>query len=82
MDNAFATDVYERHMSEVQAYAVSQGRPVHVHTVTDGWDALCEFLGVAVPDSPFPRSNSRKTRARTNTHINALQVRYRAPVFV
>jgi hypothetical protein len=27
--------------------------------VKDGWAPLCEFLGVPVPDSPFPRSNDR-----------------------
>ncbi len=27
-------------------------------TVTDGWDPICARLGVAVPDAPFPRTNS------------------------
>lgn len=27
--------------------------------VKDGWEPLCEFLGVPVPDKPFPRSNNR-----------------------
>jgi len=26
----------------------------------DGWAPLCAFLGVAAPDTPFPRSNSRQ----------------------
>ena len=25
--------------------------------VKDGWEPLCEFLGVPVPDEPFPRLN-------------------------
>lgn len=25
----------------------------------EGWEPLCKFLGVAVPDAPFPRVNSR-----------------------
>lgn len=29
-----------------------------VHSVGDGWGPLCEFLGVEVPDEPFPSSNS------------------------
>jgi hypothetical protein len=29
-----------------------------VFDVTEGWEPLCEFFGVAVPDEPFPRSNS------------------------
>ena len=27
--------------------------------VKDGWEPLCEFLDVPVPDKPFPRSNDR-----------------------
>ena len=28
-----------------------------VFEVKDGWEPLCKFLGVAVPDKPFPHSN-------------------------
>jgi len=27
---------------------------------SDGWEPLCNFLGVAIPDEPFPRSNARE----------------------
>jgi hypothetical protein len=27
--------------------------------VKEGWDPLCEFLGVPVPEEPFPRRNDR-----------------------
>ncbi len=30
-----------------------------VFTPADGWAPLCAFLGVPVPDTPFPRSNAR-----------------------
>lgn len=30
-----------------------------VYEVKDGWGPLCEFLGVPVPDEPFPRTNHR-----------------------
>lgn len=30
-----------------------------VFEVAQGWEPLCDFLGVAVPDEPFPRSNDR-----------------------
>lgn len=30
-----------------------------VYQVKDGWEPLCAFLGVAVPDSEFPRTNDR-----------------------
>ena len=29
-----------------------------VYQVSQGWDPLCAFLGVPVPDAPFPRLNS------------------------
>jgi len=29
-----------------------------VFDVADGWPPLCEFLGVPVPDAPFPHANS------------------------
>ena len=25
----------------------------------DGWGPLCDFLGLPVPDTPFPRTNAR-----------------------
>lgn len=30
----------------------------------DGWDKLCGFLGVPVPDRPFPHKNHARRRAR------------------
>ena len=29
-----------------------------VFDVTEGWEPLCAFLGVPVPDGAFPRTNS------------------------
>ena len=31
-----------------------------VFHVADGWEPLCEFLGVPVPDTPFPNTNPKK----------------------
>jgi hypothetical protein len=31
-----------------------------VHRASDGWEPLCEFLGVRVPKEPYPRVNSRE----------------------
>lgn len=28
--------------------------------LSDGWEPLCKFLGVPVPDEPFPRANDAK----------------------
>jgi hypothetical protein len=31
-----------------------------VYQVKDGWEPLCSFLGLPVPDEPFPKSNNRE----------------------
>jgi len=31
-----------------------------VYEVKEGWEPLCAFLGVPVPDEPFPRTNQRE----------------------
>lgn len=39
-----------------------------VYDVAEGWAPLCRFLGVAVPDAPFPQTNSTEEfqqRAKT-----------------
>ena len=48
---------YEAHTAEVRA-AVPPERLL-VFNVTDGWEPLCNFLGVPVPDTPFPNVNDR-----------------------
>ena len=30
-----------------------------VYEVAEGWNPLCEFLGLPAPEEPFPRTNSR-----------------------
>lgn len=38
-----------------------------VYEVAQGWEPLCTFLGLPVPDAPFPRVNDAQTfRRRTN----------------
>jgi hypothetical protein len=36
----------------------SEGRAL-VFSAGDGWKPLCDFLGVEVPDEPYPKSNAR-----------------------
>lgn len=35
----------------------------------DGWQPLCEFLGVPVPDQPFPRANDSAALQQTAQSI-------------
>jgi hypothetical protein len=55
-DRAYAIEMYKRHCEEVQ-----RGLPADrllVHEIAEGWEPLCAFLQVAVPQEPFPRTNT------------------------
>jgi hypothetical protein len=49
---------YERHNEQVRREAPA-GRLLDWQA-RDGWEPLCEALGVPVPDEPFPRVNTRE----------------------
>jgi hypothetical protein len=42
---------YDRHENRVLSYFICGGRA--------GWEVLCSFLGVPVPNTPFPNTNRR-----------------------
>ena len=52
---------FRRHSVEVEA-TIPPDRLL-VYEVGSGWAPLCGFLGVPVPDEPFPRENDRQTFA-------------------
>lgn len=54
-DHAIAT--YHAREAEVRA-TIAPGRLL-VFDVAEGWEPLCAFLQVPVPDRPFPRTNNR-----------------------
>lgn len=56
-DRAAAIDVFERHNAAVQA-AMGPERLL-VFEAKQGWEPLCRFLDVPVPDEPFPHVNDR-----------------------
>jgi hypothetical protein len=56
-DRAFMTDWFVRRNQQV-IDALPPDRLL-VFSPKQGWDPLCSFLGVPVPDVPFPRVNSR-----------------------
>ncbi len=57
-DKDFAIAKYHAHIEQVKATIPAER--LLVFRVADGWGPLCEFLGVPVPDVPFPRANSRQ----------------------
>lgn len=54
-DAAYARTVWEAHHDKVRA-TVPPERLLE-YRLGDGWEPLAEFLGVAVPDEPFPHHN-------------------------
>jgi hypothetical protein len=57
-DRAHATRVFKEHIAEVQS-EISPDRLL-TFDLRDGWEPLCEFLQVDLPDIPFPKTNSSK----------------------
>lgn len=56
-DRRRALEIFEERTAEVRAI-VPPDRLL-VFDVADGWEPLCAFLDVPVPDEPFPRANDR-----------------------
>ncbi|RAY16180.1 sulfotransferase family protein [Actinomadura craniellae] len=56
-DRAHVLKVFEQHIAEVEA-AIPPDRLL-VFDVREGWEPLCGFLGIPVPDAPFPQVNER-----------------------
>lgn len=59
LDLQFMAGAIERYQSDVQRNVPADR--LLVWSVKDGWEPLCEFLGVPVPDQPFPHLNDTET---------------------
>jgi len=57
-DAAHAIEVFEEHIAAVKREI--PGDRLLVYESGEGWEPLCRFLGVAVPDEAFPRVNARE----------------------
>ena len=60
LDRTYALQVFADNVAEVQR--VVPADRLLVYDVKEGWEPLCRFLGVSVPDQPFPRSNDAAER--------------------
>ena len=58
MDPEVLIRAYRKRKEDVQA-AVPANRLL-VFDVAEGWDPLCNFLEVPIPDTPFPHENERE----------------------
>jgi hypothetical protein len=57
-DRDFMVERFKRHTEEVLARTPKER--LLVFEASQGWEPLCAFLGVPVPDKPYPRENSRE----------------------
>jgi hypothetical protein len=57
-ERAYAIDRFNAHIAEVQAEITPER--LLTFDVREGWGPLCAFLGVGVPDAPFPNTNNTK----------------------
>lgn len=62
VEPARAIAFYDAHIEHVRAAVPSER--LLVFSVDQGWEPLCKFLGVPVPDTPFPNVNDRKQVVR------------------
>jgi hypothetical protein len=66
-DRAYMTQHFLDHTEQVKA-AIPPERLL-IYQAGQGWEPLCTFLGVPVPDVPYPSENSRaEFVARANAH--------------
>lgn len=61
-DHDHVIDVYNRHTAQVREH-ISTDRLL-VYVVAQGWEPLCAFLGVGVPDTPMPKVNATEEFGR------------------
>ncbi len=59
LDKQYAIDVFNHHVEEVKQNVPS--KQLLVYQITEGWESLCRFLDVPVPNQTFPRLNERAT---------------------
>lgn len=58
-DKAHAIEVYRGRIEEVRRTIPPER--LLVYSVKEGWEPLCRFLGVEVPDRPFPHLNDTES---------------------
>ena len=72
-DREYATQVFRDHIEKVKS--VVPPEKLLIYQVTEGWEPLCRFLDVAVPDGlDFPKTNEAREMMRVVRVMKALRV--------
>lgn len=61
-EREFAINNFLRHAEEVKKHVPED--KLLVYDVNDGWEPLCKFLGVDMPQNPFPHHHEQKEYLR------------------
>lgn len=69
-DRDHAIAIFEKNNADVQR-AFDDSRLLTFH-LGDGWEPLCRFLGVPIPDVPFPHTNTASEFVDTMRRANVL----------
>ncbi len=68
IDKSFAIEVFNQHIEEVKR--VVPPERLLVYQVKEGWEPLCRFLDVPIPQNqPFPRLNDRAAFAQMSKQL-------------
>ena len=57
-DKEYARQIFEAHIEEVKRHVPKER--LLVYHVKEGWEPLCNFLNVPIPETEFPRLNDSK----------------------
>jgi hypothetical protein len=69
-DRAASMQMFRDHIEQVKREFPAER--LLVYEVKEGWEPLCRFLGVDVPDVPFPRVNDAKEFQRRTSVVTAV----------
>jgi len=71
-DRDYAISVFNEHIAEVKRTVPKD--KLLVFAVRDGWQPLCDFLGLPIPEGDFPHVNDRKMTKRMYTAARLLPI--------
>ena len=71
-DREHAMEIFNRHNEAVKRLVPPE--KLLVYEVKEGWGPLCDFLGVAQPDKPFPRLNDTAEMRRRIQGVKAISL--------
>jgi hypothetical protein len=70
--------VYDHYVDDVRAYFADRPDDLLVMDICDGdgWEKLCPFLGLPIPEEPFPHLNSKLEKIERQQWIDTLEQAY------